>query len=121
MARDNMKPQHEDPVEDIAIGVQGGFLVVRRRIRRARTIVMVHGLGESGLSFKEGWTGPFLTHYDVIVPDLMGYGRSSGASDNDYCLDKHNASGEWWITLVERFFLVRLDRGILALLARHDP
>ena len=125
MVSDTMKPEHKDPVEDLAIGVQGGFLVVRRRVHGVRTIVMVHGLGESGLSFKEGWTGPFLTHYDVIVPDLMGYGRSSGASDNDYGLDKQ-VQRLWQMVDhfgLERFFLVGHSMGgdIGTFMARHDP
>jgi len=125
MVNGSMKTEHKDPVEDVVIEVQGGFLVVRRRVHGTKTIVMIHGLGESGLSFKEGWVGPFLTQHDVIVPDLMGYGRSSGANDHDYCLDKQ-VQRLWKMVNhlgLERFFLVGHSMGgdIGTLMARHDP
>lgn len=52
-----------------------------------RTALFVHGLGESGLCFQEAFTYLDLLRWNIIVPDLVGYGRSSEASD--YSFDSH--------------------------------
>lgn len=66
--------------------VEGGHLFVRHsEIRGGRSsIVCLHGLGESGLSFAEIFTRPELADYNLVVPDLLGFGRSSMAANGDY-------------------------------------
>ncbi|MBN1297286.1 alpha/beta hydrolase [bacterium] len=43
-------------------------------------LVFIHGLGESGLCFERWITGfdadPLLSRWDILIPDLPGYGRS---------------------------------------------
>lgn len=48
------------------------------------TLLFVHGLGESGLCFVEAFSSGLFTDFNLIVPDNVGYGRSSRASDGDY-------------------------------------
>ncbi|MCK5058534.1 MAG: alpha/beta fold hydrolase [Candidatus Aminicenantes bacterium] len=48
------------------------------------TLLFVHGLGESGLCFKEVFQYPEFDKYNVMIPDLVGYGRSSAAANGDY-------------------------------------
>jgi len=43
----------------------------------AGTLVFVHGLGESGLCFEHLLARPELAPWDLLVPDLPGYGRSA--------------------------------------------
>jgi pimeloyl-ACP methyl ester carboxylesterase len=51
------------------------------------TLLFVHGLGESGLCFKEVFQYEQFGEFNVMVPDLVGYGRSSKASDGNYSFD----------------------------------
>ncbi len=56
------------------------------------TLLCIHGLGDSGQVFQEAFQAAELQAYNIIVPDLLGYGESSRessrASDNDYCFQK---------------------------------
>ncbi len=42
------------------------------------TVLFIHGLGESGFSFQEAFDDQSLASTNLLVPDLAGYGRSSG-------------------------------------------
>ncbi|QDT45212.1 Haloalkane dehalogenase [Gimesia alba] len=53
------------------------------------TVLCIHGLGDSGLSFQELATQLCLHGMNVVIPDLLGYGRSSAAKD--YSFDAHIA------------------------------
>jgi len=68
-----------------------GWLYVRHaRLGEGRpTLVMVHGLGESSLSFQESFDHPALEPFALVALDLLGYGRSSAAGDGDYRFDSH--------------------------------
>lgn len=46
-----------------------------------KSILFVHGLGDSGLSFEDVFKNKRFNKYNLIVPDHIGYGRSSGASN----------------------------------------
>lgn len=69
--------------------VSGGMLHCRHNELDAgrETLLFIHGLGESGLCFIEALTHPFLTSYNILVPDLIGFGRSSAADKDDYAFD----------------------------------
>jgi len=49
-------------------------------------LLFVHGLGESSLSFKEAFESSDMQAFDLVIPDLMGYGRSSRAGNGDYSM-----------------------------------
>lgn len=44
------------------------------------TLLLIHGLGESGLCFEDTFEEPALDGFNLIVPDLAGYGRSSSSA-----------------------------------------
>jgi len=48
------------------------------------TILFIHGIGESGLSFLEAFHDSRFDGFNIIVPDLIGFGRSSPAENHDY-------------------------------------
>lgn len=52
--------------------------------RGRRSLVFLHGLGDSGRAFSEAFERPELAGFNLIVPDLVGFGQSSGALDGDY-------------------------------------
>jgi pimeloyl-ACP methyl ester carboxylesterase len=51
------------------------------------SLVFIHGLGESGLCFREAFAHPRLRRYNLVAPDNVGYGRSSPAHNGDYSFD----------------------------------
>jgi len=48
------------------------------------TVLFLHGLGESGLCFIESFQETALDIYNKVVPDLLGYGKSSKEENVDY-------------------------------------
>lgn len=48
------------------------------------TILFIHGLGESGLCYLEAFHDSGLNDFNIIVPDLLGFGKSSHAEDQNY-------------------------------------
>lgn len=66
--------------------VSGGVLHYRHTpIDPARpSLLFVHGLGESGLCFIEAFREPALSRFNIIVPDLLGFGKSPGDSEAAY-------------------------------------
>lgn len=49
-----------------------------------RTIVCIHGLGESGRCFDEIFDMPLARSANIIVPDCIGFGDSSAADNGAY-------------------------------------
>lgn len=64
------------------------------------SILFVHGLGDSGLSFEDPFRDDRFGQFNLIVLDLIGYGRSSGAADiGDYGYEAH--VGRLWRLIKE--------------------
>ncbi|MBD3222798.1 alpha/beta fold hydrolase [bacterium] len=55
----------------------GIFVREAGRDRGARTVLWIHGLGESGLCFEPVIDHPRLAGWRHVVPDLPGYGRTA--------------------------------------------
>jgi len=66
-------------VQETRFDVPGGTLYCRHTdIDASRpSVLFVHGLGESGLCFVEAFQEPAMSPYNLIVPDLLGFGRST--------------------------------------------
>jgi len=66
--------------------VKDGWLFVRHsELQRLRPVLLfIHGLGESGLCFKEAFESAFMKGFRIVAPDMMGYGRSSRSRTEDY-------------------------------------
>jgi pimeloyl-ACP methyl ester carboxylesterase len=80
-------------VNESYLKINGEYLFYRHNeidINRP-SLLFVHGLGDSSLSFEDAFKHPGLSsNYNIIVPDLIGYGRSSGAADLEhYRFDAH--------------------------------
>lgn len=52
-----------------------------------QTILFIHGLGDSSISFREAFESPALRGFNLVAPDLLGYGRSSAGG-------QHGQNGE---------------------------
>jgi pimeloyl-ACP methyl ester carboxylesterase len=73
-------------VNESVMPVSGGSLFLRyNEIQSGRpTLLFLHGLGESGLSFQEAFDCRELGSFNLLVPDLLGFGRSTAADHHDY-------------------------------------
>lgn len=48
------------------------------------TLLFIHGLGDSGKSFQEALEDTRFDMFNILVPDLAGYGRSSASTDYSF-------------------------------------
>lgn len=53
------------------------------------SILLIHGLGDSGLAFQEIFSREQFEGFNVVVPDLIGYGRSSRPDPDQYGFELH--------------------------------
>jgi pimeloyl-ACP methyl ester carboxylesterase len=77
------------------------------------SLLFIHGLGESGLCFIEAFREPALSRFNILVPDLLGFGKSTGTSEANYTF---SAQIERLIALIEhnkipRVYLVGHSMG----------
>jgi len=69
-------------IQERILQIEDGWLFVRHsELHKPRSVLLfVHGLGESGLCFKEAFESRDMNEYSLVVPDMMGYGRSSSSN-----------------------------------------
>ncbi|ODS34023.1 MAG: putative aminoacrylate hydrolase RutD [Candidatus Scalindua rubra] len=48
------------------------------------TLLFIHGLGDSGLCFQKVFEDKRFDKFNIIVPDMVGYGKSSASANGDY-------------------------------------
>ncbi|MCG8459387.1 MAG: alpha/beta hydrolase [Holophagales bacterium] len=69
-----------------------GMAIRRRRSSEGgRAVLWIHGLGESGLCFEPVICDPRLSDHHHLVPDLIGYGKSTWP-EQPLSLEQHAAS-----------------------------
>lgn len=73
---------------------------------KRRTVVFLHGLGDSSASFVEAFERPELRDFNLVAPDLLGFGRSSAAVDGHYSFE---AQAERIWRLLDELKLGRVD------------
>lgn len=49
-----------------------------------KTLLFIHGLGDSGLAFQEVFEDKRFDEFNIVVPDTIGYGKSSASANGDY-------------------------------------
>jgi len=69
------------------------------------TLLFLHGLGDCGLCFQEVFEDERFDNYNIIVPDLVGYGKSSESVNGDYSFETH--IGKLW-KVIEYFKILDL-------------
>ena len=85
-----MEKERKEPlIQESIFQTEDGWLFVRHNeLDRPRPFLLfVHGLGESGMCFNEAFESGEMLEYNLVVPDMMGYGRSSRAGNGDYSMD----------------------------------
>lgn len=48
------------------------------------TLLFLHGLGDSGISYRPYLYSDLIKNYNILIPDLLGCGKSSSAKDYDF-------------------------------------
>lgn len=73
------------------VQLDGEVVFVRHsEIRPGRpTLFFVHALGDSGLAFSEAFFRLQSSSYNLVAPDMVGYGKSSAALNGDYSIASH--------------------------------
>ena len=51
-----------------------------------KTLVFMHGIGDSGLNYLPFLQTKTLTEYNILIPDFLGYGKSSKNDDYSFIL-----------------------------------
>jgi pimeloyl-ACP methyl ester carboxylesterase len=70
---------------------QAGPLTVRTTGTGDRVVVLLDGLPASGDTFGAGFD-PLVQHGQLVIPDLLGLGRSQDTERSDFSLQEHLAA-----------------------------
>ena len=76
------------------------------------TLLFIHGLGDSGLAFEDVFRREQFHDFNILIPDLAGYGRSSASSDYSF----NNQVRQLWkvIDIMQEKSGVPIDNIIVA-------
>ena len=98
-------------------------MAVRSRGTGSRTLVWIHGLGESGRCFDAIVGHPALSPYRHVVPDLPGYGRSPWPARTRSLVDTADELAAWLGARGEEVVLVGHSMGgvLATLCAERRP
>ncbi|MFC1572122.1 alpha/beta fold hydrolase [Candidatus Eisenbacteria bacterium] len=74
--------------DTIETSILCGISLKHRGISRSRPdLLFLHGLGDSGRAFDEAFESPGLGDYNLLIPDMPGYGGSAGFPDGSISFD----------------------------------
>jgi pimeloyl-ACP methyl ester carboxylesterase len=78
-------------MEESVYKIDGEYIFVRHNSfhKNRMTLLFLHGLGESGLCFKEVFEDERFQTVNLIIPDLIGYGKSTASVSSDYSFHSH--------------------------------
>lgn len=60
------------------------FFLAHNDLARRPTLLFIHGLGDSHISYLPYFSTELAKHYNILIPDLLGHGNSSASATNDY-------------------------------------
>ncbi len=88
------------------------FMIHSPELRSSRpTILFVHGLGDSHIDYLPYLKSSLIEHYNILIPDLLGHGKSSASSD--YCFEHQVQGIENHIIYLQKIKNVQLANFIL--------
>lgn len=58
--------------------------------KECATLLFIHGLGDSSINYRSFLSTPLLKNYNILIPDLLGYGKSSNSADYSF---QHQVNG----------------------------
>ncbi|MCP4351679.1 MAG: alpha/beta hydrolase [Desulfobacterales bacterium] len=76
-------------MKESIINIENDYIFLRHNETETDrlTLLFVHGLGESGLCFREVFEDKRFNEFNILVPDMIGHGKSSASADGDYSFD----------------------------------
>lgn len=103
----------------------GMYLREKRPATPGQTVLFIHGLGESGLCFERLLEQDELARYNLLAPDLLGYGRSPWTGGAPLSLAEHADQLAAWLRVRESGPVTLVGHsmgGVLALIfAENHP
>jgi pimeloyl-ACP methyl ester carboxylesterase len=68
------------------LSIHGNQIFIRKNkcYPERKTLFFIHGLGESSLCFKEVFESNGFDEFNIVIPDMIGYGKSSSSHSGDY-------------------------------------
>ncbi|OGT37597.1 MAG: hypothetical protein A3F11_10200 [Gammaproteobacteria bacterium RIFCSPHIGHO2_12_FULL_37_14] len=88
------------------------YFLLHSELKSSRpTLLFIHGLGDASVDYRDYLTSNLIDRYNILVPDLLGYGKSSASSDYSF---KHQVDGiEQHIFYLQKICNVELSNFIL--------
>ncbi len=103
----------------------GMFVRHLKNAPSGNTILFIHGLGESGLCFEKLVQRPELQSFNILLPDLPGYGRSPWPAEDPFDLTDIADHLAQWLTQYHQSPVTLVGHsmgGVVALLlAENHP
>ncbi len=88
------------------------YFMLHSKLKSDRpTILFIHGLGDSSISYQPYLESDLTHYYNIIVPDLLGNGKSSSA--DDYSFQKQVDGIEKHLEYLQEKFQIRFSFLIL--------
>lgn len=72
--------------EPLGVAIAPGVYMNCRRRPGAQPVLFIHGIAGSAVYMTNAFDAPDLKEYDLLAPDLLGYGQSSTPAAFDYSL-----------------------------------
>jgi pimeloyl-ACP methyl ester carboxylesterase len=66
------------------------FMVHSKLVSSHPTLLFIHGLGDSHINYLQYLSSDLSDHFNILIPDLLGYGKSSSARDYSF---QHQTQG----------------------------
>ena len=73
----------------IQLGEEHIFLRHNQFVPFRKTLLFIHGLGETGMCFREVFQDRRFDEFNILIPDLVGYGKSSKSDPHGFSFDSH--------------------------------
>ena len=67
------------------------YFMVHSELKASRpTLLFIHGLGDAHIDMLPYLNSSLAQHYNILIPDLLGYGKSSSGKDYSF---QHQVEG----------------------------
>lgn len=73
-------------MKETYLSIDGNTIYLRHSEMKpgSPALLFIHGLGDSGLAFEEVFHREQFNDFNILIPDLTGYGRSSSSDDYSF-------------------------------------
>lgn len=87
------------------------FMIHSELLSSRPTLLFIHGLGDAHMHYRAYLDSDLINHYNLLIPDLLGHGKSSAAQDYSF---QHQVKGiEQHIDYLQKTLEIKLSDFIL--------